>query len=176
MSQGVAPPNAQLRQLNSRVGAALRGMACALPTSLAPLPRGERIGGVSSFGYSGTIAHALLQSATSGVAAAVGGGAALRFRRRAFPWDIAVSRLPLFALPSARLSGVIRVAKLARLLADLPTDAACLVELRSTHIADATPALVAFARGRTAPLLVLCSGEVRGAGALLLIDAATVAI
>ena len=38
------------------------------------------------------------------------------------------------------------------------------------------PALVAFARGRTAPLLVLCSGEARGAGTLLLIDAATVAI
>eukprot|EP00964_Phaeocystis_antarctica_P120621 scaffold84351_cov51-Phaeocystis_antarctica.AAC.1 len=137
---------------------------------------GGLVGGVSSFGYSGTIAHAVLQSAPGDAAAGEDGGAALRFRRRAFPWDIAVSRLPLFALPSARLSGVIRVAKLARLLADLPTDAACLLELRSAHIADATPALVALVRGRTAPLLVLCSGEVRGAGAFLLIDAATVAI
>ena len=83
---------------------------------------------------------------------------------------------PPFALPSARLTGVLDAEKVASLVADLPTDAACLVELRSAHIVDATPALVAFARGRTAPLLVLCSGEARGAGTLLLIDAATVAI
>ena len=46
------------------------------------------MGGVSSFGYSGTIAHALLQSTSSEAAAsAVGGGAVLRFRRRAFLWS-----------------------------------------------------------------------------------------
>jgi hypothetical protein len=87
-----------------------------------------------------------------------------------------ITHAPLFALPSARLSGLLDAEHMTCLIANLPTDAACLVELRSAHIADATPALAAFARGRTAPLLVLCSGDARGAGALLLIDAATVAI
>eukprot|EP00964_Phaeocystis_antarctica_P052521 scaffold30766_cov77-Phaeocystis_antarctica.AAC.1 len=49
---------------------------------------GIPVGGVSSFGYSGTIAHTVLQSISGcAAAAAVGGGAALRFRRRAFPWS-----------------------------------------------------------------------------------------
>ena len=41
---------------------------------------------MSSFGYSGTIAHALLQSAPHIASSVVGGGAAVRFRRRAFAW------------------------------------------------------------------------------------------
>jgi acyl transferase domain-containing protein len=59
-----AAPNAQLRRLNPHVDAALRGSGCALPAQLASLRRGEGdgwvAGGVSSFGYSGTIAHAVL--------------------------------------------------------------------------------------------------------------------
>ena len=48
------------------------------------------MGGVSSFGYSGTIAHVLLQSPSGFAAAsAVGGSAALRFHRHAFPWATA---------------------------------------------------------------------------------------
>eukprot|EP00964_Phaeocystis_antarctica_P011534 scaffold6386_cov86-Phaeocystis_antarctica.AAC.1 len=49
---------------------------------------GGLVGGVSSFGYSGTVAHTLLQSASGGAAssACVGSGAPLRFRRRAFLW------------------------------------------------------------------------------------------
>ena len=84
LAQAQAAPNAQLRLLNPHVGAALRGVACALPTSLAPLPSGERTGGVSSFGYSGTIAHALLQATADGrmpVAAE-----RLIYHRRHFPW------------------------------------------------------------------------------------------
>ena len=65
---GEAPPNAQLRVLNPHVDSALEGMPCALPTQLAPLPSlpsitdGCAVGGVSSFGYSGTIAHCLLEA------------------------------------------------------------------------------------------------------------------
>eukprot|EP00964_Phaeocystis_antarctica_P112270 scaffold76460_cov73-Phaeocystis_antarctica.AAC.1 len=77
LARGLAAPNAQLRRLNLRVGEALHGgAACALPTGLAALGRGGDgagpVGGVSSFGYSGTITHAVLQN-TSG-SAAVGAG------------------------------------------------------------------------------------------------------
>eukprot|EP00964_Phaeocystis_antarctica_P044170 scaffold25382_cov30-Phaeocystis_antarctica.AAC.1 len=51
LERGLAAPNAQLRRLNLRVGEALRGgAACALPTGLAAMGRGEAgglVGGVS---------------------------------------------------------------------------------------------------------------------------------
>jgi acyl transferase domain-containing protein len=57
-------PNAQLRVLNPHVGGALRGAACRLPTQPSGMEKGcehvRRAGGVSSFGYAGTIAHAVL--------------------------------------------------------------------------------------------------------------------
>jgi hypothetical protein len=56
---------------------------------------------VSSFGYSGTIAHALLQSTSSEASAsAVGGGAALRFRRRAILWAPLVRRTHILPVAS----------------------------------------------------------------------------
>ena len=81
-----AVPNAQLRVLNPHVGSAVGGGACALPTGLAGLSAPTGIaGGVSSFGYSGTIAHVVLQSYVSQPAHGVCCDP-LTFRRRAFPW------------------------------------------------------------------------------------------
>ena len=98
---GEAAPNAQLRSLNLHVGSTLRGVACALPVQLAAVTIGS--GGVSSFGYSGTIAHAVL-AFRSGAEAAGGGVVCARcskcdtgrstlgclptraYRRCVFPW------------------------------------------------------------------------------------------
>merc|ERR1712091_533710 len=54
-----AAPNAQLRLLNPHVGDTLRGVTGALPVQFAAMAIGS--GAVSSFGYSGTIAHAVLR-------------------------------------------------------------------------------------------------------------------
>ena len=85
---GMAAPNAHLRVANPRVTAVL-AKACALPVQSGK-PSSETIasGGVSSFGYGGTIAHAALQSIS------IDGGAEikpnplhpLRYSRRAFMW------------------------------------------------------------------------------------------
>ena len=63
LEQGGAAPNAQLRVLNPHVGRALgEEVRGALPTQRASLPGSDEVvrhGGVSSFGYSGTIGHCL---------------------------------------------------------------------------------------------------------------------
>ena len=72
LEHSLAPPNAQLRRLQPDIGDALAGVAAHMPTQLAPLftaacrhkdPR-MRSAGVSSFGFGGTIAHAILQTDT----------------------------------------------------------------------------------------------------------------
>ena len=90
-----APPNGQLRTINPHVDAALREVACALPTQRSAAPAcgaragGGCAGGVSSFGYSGTIAHAVLDSGVVGGelrASAASWGEGPRYNRRRFTW------------------------------------------------------------------------------------------
>lgn len=70
LEQKTAPPNAHLKVLNEKVVASL-GDAPILPITVpTPLvcPLGRRlVAGVSSFGYSGTIAHVLLEEPPEGV-------------------------------------------------------------------------------------------------------------
>ena len=85
-----APPNAQLRLLNPHVGEVLQNFsACNLTTQanmMAGKPEGSEhdaiFGGVSSFGYAGTISHAAYVRKESLSKHAV----VLQWRRRCFPW------------------------------------------------------------------------------------------
>eukprot|EP00966_Prymnesium_polylepis_P018634 428953-Prymnesium_polylepis.1 len=73
-AQPVANP--QLRVLNPHIGSALRSAKVVLPSQRAVLVSASApVGGVSSFGYSGTIAHAALVSAWGDGRAGGTGGA-----------------------------------------------------------------------------------------------------
>ena len=78
-------PNAQLRSLNARVGTALDGAMGALAVQLAHLGREPaQHGSLSSFGYSGTIAHCALLAEHLELHPAA--SATVLFRRRPYPW------------------------------------------------------------------------------------------
>jgi acyl transferase domain-containing protein len=63
---GEAPPNAQLHKLNQKITETIRDSPMMFPTvstKIPQVPGRSLIAGVSSFGYSGTIAHAVLEEA-----------------------------------------------------------------------------------------------------------------
>ena len=80
-------PNAQLRLVNRHVVATLYGGLCALPlqTSASAGIDEVQTGGVSSFGYSGTIAHALLQGGKTSVQKCCS-MSGLLYKRHVFEW------------------------------------------------------------------------------------------
>src|SRR3546814_201740 len=63
VGDGRIPPNLHFRALNPSI--ALDGLPAAFPTSVTPWPEGDgrRVAGVSSFGFSGTNAHVVLEAA-----------------------------------------------------------------------------------------------------------------
>ena len=85
LRRGEAAPNAQLRSLNPLLGLSHDGVPCVLPVQLVVPRATQSTGGVSSFGYSGTIVHAVLCSST--VAHTISTiMAPLAFHRHAFSW------------------------------------------------------------------------------------------
>jgi acyl transferase domain-containing protein len=100
LQKGEVAPNAHLRVLNPHVDGCVKGMPCVLPVVRGALPEGVMYGGVSSFGYTGTIAHTVLsfglststREDTYSSAFAAGGGFGDEFdsgyiyKRRAFLW------------------------------------------------------------------------------------------
>ena len=95
---------------NPLVGEHNRAGAMALPLQRAAIRRGAV--GTSSFGYSGTIAHAVLCSPEGVSRPARGGASGLLYRRRAFRWtstqrrDAAGGAVAFYATGWARLPAV----------------------------------------------------------------------
>jgi 3-oxoacyl-(acyl-carrier-protein) synthase/NAD(P)-dependent dehydrogenase (short-subunit alcohol dehydrogenase family) len=126
-------PNAQLRALNPHVAGALRARtACGMPTQVTEkMSHENHVGGVSSFGYAGTIAHAVLARAGGasallafGVRDARNAASPLAYRRRAFSWRDAVGTAPTVGMSTgqtrAQLARAIPILDVPPLNADTP--------------------------------------------------------
>ena len=93
---GEAVANAQLRVLNPHLLGGLRERLWVLPAQIGAEQREVACGGVSSFGYSGTIAHAVIERRMQAAAEPTPGTLKDRrhtFRRRAFYWVESSHRL-----------------------------------------------------------------------------------
>ena len=107
LSSGMAAPNAQLRVLNPHLRGAMVGTGCALATGVGALGELQpRVGSVSSFGYSGTIAHAVMQFDPTGSVPTV--PLVLTFTRRAFLWKEQAHPLAQRRSPSSDHSALFR--------------------------------------------------------------------
>jgi len=97
-----AAPNAQLRVLNLHMAPTMRSSLCALALQLSKtLPSEQGVGGVSSFGFSGTIVHTVLCKASDATRTPTA-PLARTYRRRPFPIYGGVAHAS--AVPSAKLS------------------------------------------------------------------------
>jgi len=160
MRRGLMCPNARLRILNPHVLDAVRGRTGLLPTQPGRLPTRPakrtdegggcpsasfHIGGVSSFGLGGTIAHALGRANSSVVVGGSAGAAYLSsrplLRRRRFAWAGAqVNEASREVKPTARLKGVVLTGQMdgtaaARLLEPaVKSSASAIMELRDLTI------------------------------------------
>ena len=83
LEYAVVAPNAQLRTLNPHLGSML---PCVLPMHATSLLAAGLQGGVSSFGYSGTIAHTVIHHASGGDELILAAPHVL-YRRRAHSWN-----------------------------------------------------------------------------------------
>ena len=104
-----ASPNGQLRALNQRVGAALGELESALHVQPAPLPTRVAGGNVSSFGYGGTIAHALVEREAHDASRLSGAMLPERLgRRQHYQWQPAVHPFAQQCVASEQHSCVVR--------------------------------------------------------------------
>ena len=76
--------NPQMRVLNPHLTPSLRNTDCTLPAQIAVARNSMQPGGVSSFGYSGTITHVVLTSQSAETEMTESNVFALQ--KRSFPW------------------------------------------------------------------------------------------
>ena len=117
LRRGEAAPNAQLRSLNPHLGLSLYRMPCVLPVQLAVSRATQSTGGVSSFGYSGTIVHAVLCYRKKAVRKVL---LPIRYTRHSFPWGDAPH--PFFARLLSSTDGATVFHSTAGLLHELATN------------------------------------------------------